>query len=378
MGSSAKRKKEKQKDFHVSTKCTSVFYTLSLQPQKPKLKVGKAKAKPENFTDTSFRSKGLLLLSSYLDFANPNSPPAIVLNQQSLHVAAPSSTSQFTHHLSLLNSKSDSQRRDSLAHLTTSIASRPVNSPLPQPVSVMLPTLLPLILDASNNVRSQLLKLFRTLPRNDVEDHVGQLLPYVRAGMTHLAADIRVSAVEILSWMVEAAGEQVVACAGGWIKTLNCFLSVLGWHTEESSRWSSNRASFGKSGSQGRPMVKVLGALAEFLDAGIGLPRTSTGNPSTGEDYNSLWPFPLCQTSHHMITESSAPYAYLNLFGQPRDEEGEMYETREDRYRVFSSRFLPAIERGIKSAREESGELGRASSGVSKVLKEALSYGPGP
>jgi len=29
--------------------------------QKPKLKVGKAKAKPENFTDTSFRSKGMLL-----------------------------------------------------------------------------------------------------------------------------------------------------------------------------------------------------------------------------------------------------------------------------------------------------------------------------
>ena len=41
MGSSTKKKKEKKKDF-----------------QKPKLKVGKAKAKPDNFTDTSFRSKG--------------------------------------------------------------------------------------------------------------------------------------------------------------------------------------------------------------------------------------------------------------------------------------------------------------------------------
>jgi pre-rRNA-processing protein IPI1 len=240
----------------------------------------------------------------------------------------------------------------------------------------MLPTLLPLILDANNNVRTQLLKLLRTLPRNDVEDHVGQLLPYVRAGMTHLAADIRVSAVEILSWMVEAAGEQVVSSAGGWVKTMNCFLSVLGWHTEESSRWSSNRASFGKSGSQGKPMVKVLGALAEFLDAGIGPPGGSSD--SSDQDWQTYWPFPLCQTAHHMLTESSAPYAYLNLFGQPRDEEGEMYETREDRYRVFSSRFLPAIDRGLKSAREEGGELGRASSGVSKVLKEAVAYGPGP
>ncbi|KAJ5657371.1 Pre-rRNA-processing protein ipi1 [Penicillium longicatenatum] len=342
MGSSAKRKKERQQDF-----------------QKPKLKVGKARAKPDNFTDTSFRSK------------------AIVLTQQSLQLTAPTSNAVFSHHLSLLTSKSDSQRRDSLAHLTSSIASRPVNSPLPQPVSVMLPSLLPLLLDGSNNVRTQLLKLLRTLPSSDVEDHVVQLLPYVRAGMTHLAADIRVSSVEVLSWLVEAAGEQVVSCAGGWIKTLNCFLSVLGWHTEESARWSSSRASFGKSGSQGRPMVKVLGALAEFLEAGVGEPGTVNVEQQIDENVDSAWPFPLCQTGHHMISDSSTPYTYLNLFGQPRDAEGEMYETREDRFRVFATRFLPAIDRGLKSAREEGGELGRASSGVSKVLKGALSYGPG-
>ncbi|KAJ6003226.1 Pre-rRNA-processing protein ipi1 [Penicillium sp. IBT 35674x] len=343
MGASAKRKKERQQDF-----------------QKPKLKVGKARAKPDNFTDTSFRSK------------------AIVLTQQSLQLTAPTSNAVFSHHLSLLTSKSDSQRRDSLAHLTSSIASRPVNSPLPQPVSVMLPSLLPLLLDGSNNVRTQLLKLLRTLPSSDVEDHVVQLLPYVRAGMTHLAADIRVSSVEVLSWLVEAAGEQVVSCAGGWIKTMNCFLSVLGWHTEESARWSSNRASFGKSGSQGRPMVKVLGALADFLEAGVGEPSTANVEQQIETDLDSAWPFPLCQTSHHMISDSSTPYTYLNLFGQPRDAEGEMYETREDRFRVFATRFLPAVDRGLKSAREEGGELGRASSGVSKVLKGALSYGPGP
>jgi pre-rRNA-processing protein IPI1 len=40
MGSSAKKKKDKKKDF-----------------QKAKLKVGKARAKADNFTDTSFKSK---------------------------------------------------------------------------------------------------------------------------------------------------------------------------------------------------------------------------------------------------------------------------------------------------------------------------------
>lgn len=318
-----------------------------------------------------FRLLDVLLCSQLL---------AIVLTQQSLHLSAPTSNATFTHNLSLLSAKSDSQRRDSLAYLTTTISSRPVNSPLPQPVSVILPSLLPLILDGTTSVRTQLLKLLRTLPSGDVEDHVAQLLPYVRAGMTHLAADIRSSAVEILSWMVEAAGESTVSCAGGWIKTLNCFLSVLGWHTEESSQWSSSRASFGKSGSQGKPMVKTLGALAMFLDAGIGKPSIGgVDSEMSGDDDESAdWPFPLCQTAQHMISDSSTPFAYLNLFGKPRDEEGEMYETREDRYRVFSARFQPAIERGIKSAREEGGELGRASSGVSKVLKEAIAYGPGP
>ncbi|OJJ43149.1 hypothetical protein ASPZODRAFT_154861 [Penicilliopsis zonata CBS 506.65] len=348
MGSSQKKKKEKQKDF-----------------QKAKLKVGKAKPKPDNFTDTSFRSK------------------AIVLSQQSLNTAAPSTNTQFSHHLSLLSSKSDVQRKESLAHLTTSIASRPVNSPLPQPVSAILPSLLPLILDASNGVRTQLLKLLRTLPPSDIEDHVSQLLPYIRAGMTHLAADIRVSAVETLSWLVDVAGAEVVSCAGGWIKTINCFLSILGWHTEESSKWSSvGRSTFGKSGTQGKPMIKVLQTLGEFLEAGIGSPQDiSMETDSTQEetaDIFSAWQFPICHSAHHMIPTASAPYAYLNLFGQPRDEDGEMYETREDRYRVFSNRFMKAVQLGLENARKEGGELGRASAGATKVLKEASAYGVGP
>ncbi|KAE8145818.1 Pre-rRNA-processing protein ipi1 [Aspergillus avenaceus] len=342
MGSSSKKKKEKQKDF-----------------QKAKLKVGKAKGKPENFTDTSFKTKG------------------ITLTQQSLTLNAPTSNSQFSHHLSLLSSKSDSQRRDSLAHLTTSITARPVTSPLPQPVSVILPTLLPLILDANTGVRTQLLKLFRSLPAPDVQDHVLQLLPYIRAGMTHLAADIRVSAVEVLTWLVDVAGPEVVSCAGGWIKTLNCFLSVLGWHTEESAKWSANRASFGKSGSKGTPMMKVLIALGEFLNAGIGAPEPTDVEMGDSEQTPGVsnWEFPVGLAAVHMVPDTASPYAYLNLFGQPRDAEGEMYETWEDRYRVFSTRFMSAVERGVENARKEGGELGRAISGVSKVLKESSAYG---
>ncbi|KAL6230493.1 Rix1 complex component [Aspergillus navahoensis] len=365
MGASTKRKKEKQKDF-----------------QKPKLKVGKTKAKPDNFTDTSFKSK------------------TITLNQQSLTLTAPSANTQFSHHLSLLSSKSDSQRRDSLAHLTTTLTSQPTHLPPPQPVSVILPSLLPLILDSNASVRANLLKLLRALPQHDVKDHVGTLMPYIRAGMTHLAAEVRVSSVEVLGWLVSVAGEEVVGVAGGWVKTLNCFLSVLGWHVAAKSKWTSlatstsastsasgssnsagsgagGKASYGKAGAKGRPQVRFLTILADFLDAGIGSSHShsmdTTADSASDSETQYTTSFPITTFSSHLIPSTIAsPYLMLNLFGAPRDEEGEMYETREDRWRVFVARgFLGAVERGLEIARGEGGEVGRVSALVAKVLRHA-------
>ncbi|KAL5051002.1 Rix1 complex component [Aspergillus fruticulosus] len=363
MGASTKRKKEKQKDF-----------------QKPKLKVGKAKVKPDNFTDTSFKSK------------------AITLNQQSLTLNAPSANTQFSHHLSLLSSKSDSQRRDSLAHLTTTLSSQPTHLPPPKPVSVILPSLLPLILDSNASVRANLLKLLRALPHHDVKDHVGILMPYIRAGMTHLAAEVRVSSVEVLGWLVSIAEEEVVGVAGGWVKTLNCFLSVLGWHVAAKSKWTSlatststsasgpsnsagsgagGRVTYGKAGAKGRPQVRFLTILADFLDAGIGSSHSHSMDTTAGSGANSenqyTTTFPITSFPSHLIPSTVAtPYLTLNLFGAPRDEEGEMYETREDRWRVFVARgFLGAVERGLEIARGEGGEVGRVSALVAKVLKNA-------
>lgn len=236
------------------------------------------------------------------------------------------------------------------------------------------------------------------------------MMPYIRAGMTHLAAEVRVSAVEVLGWLVGVAGGEVVGCAGGWVKTLNCFLSVLGWHFSGDQGWSASsassasgsgplgvpgsaagggpgggggggKASFGKAGIKGRPQVRFLSILAEFLDAGIGSasdPLSSSFDAEAQAEAGSEGEakgqsFPISTLSSHLIPHSIAsPYVTLNLFGAPRDEEGEMYETREDRWRVFCSRgFLGAVERGVEGARGEGGEVGRVSSGVARVLEEA-------
>ncbi|KAL8903001.1 MAG: hypothetical protein Q9171_007544 [Xanthocarpia ochracea] len=332
MGSSAKKKKDKKKDF-----------------QKPRLKVGKARPKPANFTDTSFRSK------------------AIVLNQQSITTAAPSAISQFAHHVSLLSSRTDSQRRDSLSYLATAIATRPTNAPLQQPVSVLLPKVLPLTLDISNGVRVQLLKLLRALPPSGVEDHIGHVLLWVRAGITNLAADIRSSASDMLAWALDCAGDALVSCAGGWVKTLKSLIIMQGWPVASTPQaWSSMKTSFGKPGSDVKTLAKSLNTMASFLQAGL------HDNRYVEERQSSSWGWPLNNVEQHMISRRSNCYAYLNLFGLPLDAESQIYEDRSDRQRVFAQKFQKAIERGLEAAKQEAGEVGRAAAGVQKVISDGM------
>ncbi|KAE9379995.1 hypothetical protein N431DRAFT_325150 [Stipitochalara longipes BDJ] len=330
MGSSARKKKEKKKDFQAT-----------------KLKVGKTKAKPDNFTDTSFKAK------------------SIVVNQQSLTTSAPSSSSQFAHYLSLASSsRSDTQRKDALSYLTTQLSSAPVNRPLPLPTSILLPKLLPLILDGSSSVRAQLLKFVRLLPASDVGDRAESALLYTRAGMTHLAAEIRVDALAILEWLLEVAKEDVVSCPGGWVKTMKSFMSMMGWASSSgSSKWTSaSKASFGKAG---KAFPRQLLILAQFLKAGL-------VESEEVREVKSGGMFPLVDVEKHMIPTRSNAFAHLNLFGSSRDEEGEMYIDREDRQRVFQKLFQPAVEAGMANAKKEGGEAGRAAAVLAKVLKEGM------
>lgn len=111
-------------------------------------------------------------------------------------------------------------------------------------------------------------------------------------------------------------------------------------------------------------MARVLQVFAEFLRAG--LVEAVVDEHDDGEV--SL--FPLWQSNEHRIPSRSNAYAYLNLFGSVRDEETEMYESREDRVRVFTKLFRTAVDKGLSTARQEGGEVGRASAIITKILKE--------
>ncbi|RMZ78571.1 hypothetical protein DV738_g3801, partial [Chaetothyriales sp. CBS 135597] len=321
MTSSTKKKRERKKDF-----------------QKPKLKVGKAKPKAANHTDTSFRAK------------------AIVLNQQ-LSVEVPSVSAQFTHHVSLLSSKSESQRRESLVFLTVCLDTSHV---LPLTISTFLDKLCPLILDGSNGVRSQLVKLFQAFAPVDIRDRVSRLLPHIRAGMTHLSKDIRNSSIDILSWLISVAGQELVASPGGWFMTLECFTTVLGWRSADAGKWTASKPSVGDN----KTTIKAILVLAEFLKTGL---LKEAGYDTTGVLAGE---FPIWHLHFHQIPGKSNAYGYLNIFGSPPDEKSQMLEDREDRLRCYNNSFATLVNGGISINRKEGGELGRAAGVLVKILEQ--------
>jgi pre-rRNA-processing protein IPI1 len=183
--------------------------------------------------------------------------------------------------------------------------------------------------------------------------------------MTHLAAEIRLFSVQVLAFVTETAPDEVVSCAGGWVKTLNCFLAILGWHTQESAKWSSNRVSLGKAGTDGKAQARNLQVLADFLSAGMN-PVNAT---VSGDTCHTRLTFPIWHMEHHVLPKRSNPYGYLNLFGTPQDDDMDILEEREDRIRVFNERFASDMEVGLDSARRDGGEIGRAAGLVTKALK---------
>ncbi|RDA94596.1 hypothetical protein CP533_2408 [Ophiocordyceps camponoti-saundersi (nom. inval.)] len=321
MGSSAKKKKDKKKDF-----------------QKPKYKVGKAKPKASTHTDLSFKSK------------------AIAVGRQSLSTTAPSVDEQFKHYLSLASSsRSDKQRQEALSYLTSQLSNEPPCNPVG--TRALLTKLLPLVSDSSTPVRSQLLKLLRTLPRDEVKNGVEHAIMYVRAGMTHLSSDTSTDALSVMEWLLDVADNELIACSGGWDKTLSTFCAMMGWSVSQSSGGWTGSAGVGLKGRHGQVHVRQMTALMRFLEAGF---RAETASESKAFEYwDSLYKLP----------RAANAFAHLDLTGERRDTEGDMYPDREARQMIFQRKFLDPISKGVETAKKEGGPAGRAAVSLGNVLR---------
>ncbi len=262
-----------------------------------------------------------------------------------------------------VNAKSDNQRRDALAYITNQLSASPPNNPVG--TSGVLTRLLPVLSDGSASVRTQLIKLFRALPPAEVGSNVEKILMYVRGGMTHLSNDIRSDTLNILEWLLDVAGEETVSAPGGWLKTLNSFSSMLGWNPSVGSAmvskgWTSaSKATLGtKKGPEAQ--VRQIQVLAKFLQTGF--------RPEAPVPYRPMayW------DNIYRLPATPNPFAYLNLFGTPRDEDSEMYPDRISRQRVFDAKWRPAIESGMNGAKKEGGTIGRAAATLDKALSAGL------
>ena len=326
MGSSAKKKKEKKKDF-----------------QKPKLKVGKAAPKAANSTNTSFKSK------------------SIQINQK-INSDAPSTSEQILHHVSLLSSRIESQRKESLAFLSGAIANRNGEESLPVSVQDLLLKGMPLLLDSSSAVRSELLRLLKVLSPRSIGDYGDLLLPYIRAGMTHLSAEIRRAALDALSNISEIAGKELVSASGGWTKTLQCLETILGFKDfKDGDGWSVHKSGFREDA---KAVARAMQVAVRFLSAGL-----EQASDEADSAYHSADDFPLYDLEHHRIPTKPSPYGYLNLFGKPLDDDQRRIEDRDERILQFRERFYEKFVRCLERGKTEGGEVGRSANQMLKIIQ---------
>ncbi|KAF2222202.1 hypothetical protein BDZ85DRAFT_220985 [Elsinoe ampelina] len=337
MGSSSKRKKEKAKDF-----------------QKPKLKVGKARPKATNATNTGFQAK------------------SIVLKQQSLSSAQPSSTDQFNHHLSLLSSKADSQRRDALAALVNSLSANTEAAP-PLPAVTVITKVRPLLIDASKTIRSSALELLKLLPVEEVARNVEAVQIYTHIGLTHMVGDTRVSTLDVLEWMLQAFGPATVSCAGGWTGTLKRLLGILGWQTETKQPGSDGAKAWTNISNaklqDTKSRARLISVLAHFLDTGLN-PHDHDREVSSRNRAAEV--FPLFQFDAYAIGTTADPYRYLNLFSETETKDDDAIAVADSLSRAEKlGKYRDAIREGVDKAKKEGGEVGRATRKVALALEGA-------
>ena len=364
MTTSAKKKREKkQRDFQVRALGHTDGLLLT-GSKKPKLKVGKTKAKQANFTDTSFKSK------------------ILVVAAQSLHQIAPSEIDQLSHHLSLLTHHSDTTRRESLSYLTTHLPpTLKISCPSPRdgqaaiPVSVLIPALMPMILDMSRNVRSQLLALFNTLPSGYVEMYASKVMLYITSAMTHLSPEIRTDSTKFLGWLISVSKDATLR-SGGWAKGLRGLIGVLGWGMAK-----DNECIGSELGAKHQIKMQHLSTLLSFLQAGLLDCHRNT--PSTGgvDDTNPL-PIGLQSwtSDQHMlpmkVCQSNA-YSYLGLFSMVHSSGDDVQiEDLNARRRWLigglGKDVLYCLQKGVEGVKREGGEIGRLGGRIMSILEGTL------
>lgn len=207
MAKISKSVREKRKDF-----------------SKTKLKVGKSKQLPTNHTDTSFRSKAVVL------------PKQSVTRDPGLK-----DSESLQHYLALLSHKSGEIRKDALQQLTSYLNTTPPT--ISTTVTPLLKVISPLVIDDTSSVRRLLLELFNSvlirLPQQVLKSHRNLLLLYISSAMTHISPSIRADSTRFLAWTMAHAETTDLIINTQLTKFLDTFATLFGWTSQGASSVSN-------------------------------------------------------------------------------------------------------------------------------------------
>ncbi|CDH55784.1 uncharacterized conserved protein [Lichtheimia corymbifera JMRC:FSU:9682] len=182
--------------------------------KKKKLKVGKKKALPDNYTDTTFRSKSIAL---------PNQS----ITEDKSRFATTSRNLTLNDVLSQLKHYNAGVRKDAISGLEELYRSHPtlITASLGQVVNGILK----LLIDDDRDVRKALLgflqETFPSIKKADIQPFLPLLIIYTCSAMSHIFEDIRNDAVKLMDLWVSLAPEVVVSRF--WNRVVGIYMSLL-------------------------------------------------------------------------------------------------------------------------------------------------------
>ncbi|KAI9481029.1 MAG: hypothetical protein EXX96DRAFT_617995 [Benjaminiella poitrasii] len=242
--------------------------------KKKKLKVGKKKAVPDNFTDTSFKSKSIVL---------PNQS----INEDKSHEITTNRNLTLTDLVVQLRHYNSGVKKEALSGLTELCNSHPelLVSSLGQVVNGVLK----LFVDDDREVRKAtynfLKETFVEIDRVGLQPFMPLLIMYTCLAMTHIFEDIRLDAVKLMNLWIEIAPNVVVSKF--WGRITGNYMSLLAVGSNSVNTSNSTNSSISTPGTKivttasmkaavnkshlhiHKNKLSLLASLSNFLEAGL-------------------------------------------------------------------------------------------------------------
>ncbi|KAI8971431.1 Rix1 complex component [Mycotypha africana] len=259
--------------------------------KKKKLKVGKKKAVPDSYTDTSFKSKSVVL---------PNQS----ITEDKSHEVTTKRNLTMSDLVAQLRHYNSGVKKDALAGLTELCNGHP--QLLASSLGLVVNGLLKLFIDDDHEVRKATYKFlnetFTELHRVDLQPFMPLLIMYTCSAMTHIFEDVRLDAVKLMDLWIKMTPDIVVSKF--WNRITGNYMSLLTVDSNSVNTSSSTGAMLKITSSTNvnaavnrshlqvhKSKLRLLQSLSLFLEAGLSTPSMSETESNSDHREEAKDPF---------------------------------------------------------------------------------------